>query len=133
MKDVAFIDAALLASQEARRLSELSASLRSVYEKPAMFRRRSDEQLINGPIALFEALKAAGSVGVKLQRYKGLGEMNAEQLWETTLDASARSLLQVKVREVHEADDLFTKLMGDVVEPRREFIQENALSANLDA
>jgi len=81
---------------------------------------------------LFEAVTDAGRKGVALQRYKGLGEMNPSQLWETTLDIDARSLLQVKVKEVDEADDIFTKLMGDVVEPRREFIQDNSLSANVD-
>ena len=127
------LDGALISSLEARKLDEHSARLGAVYDKPAVFRRKAGEKQISGPVALFETVKEAGASGVKLQRYKGLGEMNAEQLWETTLDRNARSLLQVKVKEVDEADDIFVKLMGDVVEPRREFIQENALSATVDA
>jgi DNA gyrase subunit B len=81
---------------------------------------------------LFEALVAAGRKGLSLQRYKGLGEMNPEQLWETTLDTNARSLLQVRIKEVDEANVLFDQLMGDLVEPRRQFIQDNALTASVD-
>ena len=99
---------------------------------PAMLRRKDEQWPIHGPVSLFEQVTAAGRKGLSLQRYKGLGEMNPDQLWETTLDTNARSLLQVNVKEIDEADDLFTKLMGDVVEPRRDFIQENALTASVD-
>jgi len=117
---------------DARKLDEYAASLQEVYARPGMLRRKGEETPIYGPVGLFDAVTAAGRKGISLQRYKGLGEMNAAQLWETTLDHEARSLLQVKVKEVDEADDIFTKLMGDVVEPRREFIQENALAASVD-
>ncbi|MEF3366836.1 DNA topoisomerase (ATP-hydrolyzing) subunit B [Methylocystis sp. 9N] len=127
------LDAALLNSSEARKLHERAESLREVFAAPATLIRRGDEAPLSGPLALYDAMNAIGRKGLAIQRYKGLGEMNAEQLWETTLDRDARSLLQVKVKEAAEADDIFVKLMGDVVEPRREFIQENALSvANLD-
>jgi DNA gyrase subunit B len=132
VKDVAMIDDALLGSADARKLDEYAARLQEAYPRPGTLRRKDTETAIHGPVSLFEAVTDAGRKGVALQRYKGLGEMNPSQLWETTLDTNARSLLQVKVREVDEADDIFTKLMGDVVEPRRDFIQENSLSANVD-
>lgn len=132
VKEVALIDQPLLGSADVRKLDEFAATLQSVYERKGTLRRKDDETTIHGPVDLFEAVTAAGRKGISLQRYKGLGEMNPEQLWETTLDTNARSLLQVKVKEVDEADDIFTKLMGDVVEPRRIFIQDNALAASVD-
>jgi DNA gyrase subunit B len=132
VKEVAILDQALLKSADARKLDDHAPSLQAVYKKLGHLRRKGEETPIHGPIGLIEAITAAGRKGLTLQRYKGLGEMNPEQLWETTLDAEARSLLQVRVKEVDEADDLFTKLMGDVVEPRREFIQDNALAASVD-
>ena len=127
------LDSGLLASIEARRLEEHARPLAEAFSGPAVFSRRGDETTVSGPSELLEAVNAAGRKGVAVQRYKGLGEMNKDQLWETTLDREARSLLQVKIREVDDADDIFVKLMGDVVEPRREFIQDNALNvANLD-
>jgi DNA gyrase subunit B len=132
VKDAAIIDPALLGSTDARKLDEFAVSLQENYPRPGVLRRKGEEVPIHGPVSLFEAVTATGRKGIALQRYKGLGEMNPSQLWETTLDANARSLLQVKVKEVDEADDIFTKLMGDVVEPRREFIQENALTASVD-
>ncbi|MBD8906301.1 DNA topoisomerase (ATP-hydrolyzing) subunit B [Methylorubrum zatmanii] len=133
VRQVATLDASLLSSQEARRLAERAETLREIYEEPVTLARKGDETELYGPVGLFEAVMAFGRKGLQLQRYKGLGEMTAQQLWETTLDRDVRSLLQVKVKDTTDADDLFVKLMGDVVEPRREFIQENALSvANLD-
>ena len=130
--EVAVIDHALLGSADARRLDEHAASLQENYPRVAMLRRKGEEVAIHGPVGLIEAVTTVGRKNITLQRYKGLGEMNPGQLWETTLDTNARSLLQVKVREADDADDIFTKLMGDVVEPRREFIQENALTASVD-
>jgi DNA gyrase subunit B len=132
VKDVAIIDDAFLGSADARKLHEYREKLQDVYARPGTLRRKDLETIIYGPVDLFEAVTEAARKGVALQRYKGLGEMNPGQLWETTLDTNERSLLQVKIKEVDEADDIFTKLMGDVVEPRREFIQDNSLSANVD-
>jgi len=133
VEHVVMLDAAMLNSSEARKLHERSEHLREIFDGQALLLRKGDEAPLSGPLALYEAMSQIGRKGLSIQRYKGLGEMNAEQLWETTLDREARSLLQVKVKEAAEADDIFVKLMGDVVEPRREFIQENALNvANLD-
>jgi len=134
VRQAAILDAGLLASSEARRLNGHAQSLHDVFARPALFMRRSDQAEVAGPSGLLEVVMAAGQKGItQMQRYKGLGEMNPEQLWETTLDREARTLLQVKIKEGDDAEDLFVKLMGDIVEPRREFIQENALTvANLD-
>ena len=127
------LDARMIGSSEAIRLDRLAAHLQEVYTSPAKLRRKEIEIAIYSPMDLIDAVFAQGRKGISMQRYKGLGEMNPEQLWETTLDKNVRSLLRVKVSELDEADDLFTKLMGDVVEPRRDFIRENALNvANLD-
>jgi DNA gyrase subunit B len=135
VKEVAVIDQALLGSADARKLDEYAAALQGAYAKAATLRRKGDElpMAVHGPVGMFEAIVAAGRKGLTLQRYKGLGEMNPGQLWETTLDIDARSLLQVKVKEIDEASDIFAKLMGDEVEPRRVFIQDNALTASVDA
>lgn len=132
VKQAATIDAGLLASAEARKLHAAAASLQEAYSRPGTLGRKGDTFTVNGPSDLFEAVSAIGKKGVALQRYKGLGEMNPDQLWETTLDRDVRSLLRVKNDQNDEADDLFVKLMGDVVEPRREFIQTNALNATVD-
>ncbi len=134
VEEVRTLDGQVLRSGEARRLAAHTEGLQETYGSLARLVRKDREQLIHGPVELLTAILQEGEKGLSLQRYKGLGEMNPEQLWETTLDPVARTLLQVKVDDVAEADDIFTKLMGDVVEPRREFIQQNALNVeNLDA
>jgi DNA gyrase subunit B len=119
-------------SLDARRVRPGAALLRDAFERPGVFRRKDKSVPVRGPLDLVGAVLDAGRKGLSIQRYKGLGEMNAEQLWETTLDDNARTLLQVKVEHTEDADDLFARLMGDVVEPRREFIQDNALDAEVD-
>ncbi len=127
------LDAAIIRSLEARKLNEMSAALRDTYAAAATLLVKERTTAISGPVALVNAVLDQGKKGISIQRYKGLGEMNPEQLWETTLDPEARSLLQVKVAHGDDADEVFSTLMGDVVEPRREFIQTNALKvSNLD-
>ena len=131
--DLHVLDEVLGRSLDARRLAERAAAFDGLFSAPAVYRRKDKTTTIRGPLDLLAAVLDAGKKGIAIQRYKGLGEMNPEQLWETTLDANARTLLQVKVEHGDDADDLFAKLMGDVVEPRREFIQDNALDAAVDA
>jgi DNA gyrase subunit B len=127
------LEEALIRSLDARRLAERAVAFDGLFDKPAVYRRKDKTVTVRGPLDLLEAVLDAGKKGIAIQRYKGLGEMNPEQLWETTLDANARTLLQVSVEHQEDASDLFAKLMGDVVEPRREFIQANALDAAVDA
>jgi DNA gyrase subunit B len=126
------LDALMLHSADARRLAERAAKLAETFSAPAVFRRRDRSHPVRGPLDLVSVIYESGRRGLTVQRYKGLGEMNPDQLWETTLDHNARTLLQVKVDHADDADDMFTRLMGDLVEPRREFIQENALDAAVD-
>ena len=134
VEELRTLDGAVLRSGEARKLAQISGQHRDIYRDPARLVRKDREQAVHGPIDLLKSILAEGEKGLSLQRYKGLGEMNPEQLWETTLDPQARTMLQVRIEDVAEADDIFTKLMGDVVEPRRDFIQANALNVeNLDA
>jgi DNA gyrase subunit B len=126
------LDEQMLHSADARRLAERASKLAETFSAPAVFRRRDRSQTVRGPLDLVSAVFDSGRRGLTVQRYKGLGEMNPDQLWETTLDHNARTLLQVRVDHADDADDLFTRLMGDLVEPRREFIQDNALDAEVD-
>ncbi|MBO7258058.1 MAG: DNA gyrase subunit B, partial [Alphaproteobacteria bacterium] len=127
------VDHALLNCSEARALDAMGADLQEFYAKPSILKTKDGDITIAGPVGLTEAIFKIGRKGVAINRYKGLGEMNPEQLWETTLDPNARRLLQVKITHQEDAEQVFSCLMGDVVEPRRDFIQDNALKvANLD-
>jgi len=127
------LDPQIARSPEGRRLNRAIEALGDAFQSPATLRRREQETVLTGPLALIEALTGLGRKGLSIQRYKGLGEMNPEQLWETTLDPEVRTLYQVRIEHVDEADEIFSTLMGDVVDPRREFIQSNALKVvNLD-
>jgi DNA gyrase subunit B len=132
VREAVAIDGALIASADARKLDRMAGELQLAYLKAGHLRRKDETVEIRSPTQLLDTVIEWGRKGLSLQRYKGLGEMNPQQLWETTLDENARTLLQVKVQHADEADDLFAKLMGEIVEPRREFIQDNALNASLD-
>jgi len=132
VREAVAIDGALIGSTDARRLDRMAQSLQNTYLKVGQLKRKDEQVQVRAPSQLLSTIIEWGRKGLALQRYKGLGEMDASQLFETTLDENARTLLLVKVEHADSADDLFAKLMGDVVEPRREFIQDNALSAALD-
>jgi DNA gyrase subunit B len=127
------VDGALMRSAEARKLDDMAPSLQRIYQRPAILKTKDNEARITGPIGLADAIMALGRKGIGIQRYKGLGEMNPDQLWQTTLDPNDRALLQVRISDAEDAGEVFSTLMGDVVEPRRDFIQKNALKVvNLD-
>ena len=127
------IDRRIVSTGEARRLDEAATHLQTIYGKPTSLRYASQQITINGPSELSQLIFQTGRKGAQISRYKGLGEMNPVQLWETTLDPEQRILLQVKIEQEDEADNAFSTLMGEAVEERRNFIQENALRvANLD-
>lgn len=127
------LDKQLLQSADARKLSDRVDPLLELFSERSVLRHEKGGEVdVYGPVSLVNAVLSSGAKGLTIQRYKGLGEMNPDQLWETTLDSNARTLLRVKVEHGDEADDMFSKLMGDVVEPRREFIQANALEAEVD-
>ena len=133
MREAHSIDWALIQSADARELHHYYAEFADLFAGKATIERKGHQAPVFGPRSLLDAIFAAGRAGITMQRYKGLGEMNPEQLRETTLDPNVRTLMQVKLGELNDADEIFSKLMGDVVEPRREFIQQNALTvANLD-
>ncbi len=127
------IDGAIMRSKDARELDGFAGTLQAQYGKHGVLETKDKELPVTGPVSLVDHITDLGRKGISIQRYKGLGEMNPDQLWETTLDPDVRSLLQVRINHVDEAEEVFSTLMGDVVEPRRDFIQENALKvANLD-
>ena len=134
VKETHIVELKVQESQEAQMINDMHDFLKENFDKPSMLvsKQGLDKKII-GPVSLVDAIIAAGKKGITINRYKGLGEMNPEQLWETTLDPEARSLLQVKINQIEEANETFATLMGDVVEPRKEFIQDNALNVvNLD-
>ena len=131
--EVYVLDSQLIKTPEARELDGMVGDLQEAYGKPAVLETKDSKEIIDGPTKLSELIQQIGKKGLAVNRYKGLGEMNPDQLWETTLDPNQRTLLQVKINHSEEAAEVFSTLMGDVVEPRRDFIQENALKvANLD-
>lgn len=133
VEEVQTLEGPVLNSRESFKLSSYSRKLSEIYGEPAWLDRKQKSSRVFMPSELLNAVLQEGEKGLTLQRYKGLGEMNPDQLWNTTLDPDARTLVQVRIEDVAEANDLFIRLMGNEVEPRREFIIANALTVeNLD-
>jgi len=127
------LDGKLIASADALRLDKRAEHLQEIYAKPARLKRKESDTVINWPAGLLDSVFAAGRKGVTLQRYKGLGEMNPEQLWETTMNPAKRVVRRVTMEDLVAAEEIFSTLMGEAVEPRRDFIYKNALNVqNLD-
>ncbi|MBN9412603.1 MAG: DNA topoisomerase (ATP-hydrolyzing) subunit B [Candidatus Paracaedimonas acanthamoebae] len=132
--EVLKLNSSMMQGGDAYQLSQLHQGLKEYFEKPITLAFKEKQTILEGPVRFIEAILEQGQKGISIQRYKGLGEMNNDQLWETTLNPEARSLLQVKITHADSAEEVFSTLMGDLVEPRREFIQANALKVvNLDA
>lgn len=134
VKEKLLLPLTILTSAECKKLAEISKDLQDIIKGENVIHYKDDQATVNGALELYNKVLELGKKGCTISRFKGLGEMNAEQLWETTLDPQARTLLQVRVEQAEQADQIFSTLMGDVVEPRRDFIQKNALNvSNLDA
>jgi len=127
------LDSDFLLSPEIQEIARLGTELRSIGSSPFVFSEKGEQKILNSQREVVDAILSRSRNGVEIQRYKGLGEMNPEQLWETTMNPDTRTLLQVKIDDAYGADEIFSTLMGDEVEPRRQFIADNALAVkNLD-
>ncbi len=127
------MDSDFLHSPEVQEIRKLLGDLRAIGNPPFTLSDKEESSVLTSQKEVIDAILTRSRQGVEIQRYKGLGEMNPGQLWETTMNPETRTLLQVRIEDAYEADEIFATLMGDEVEPRRRFIAENALAVkNLD-